>query len=319
MRKFTAFLCTICLLLILSACAREETEIRFGAMKGPTGVGALHLFEEKDKGFTITPSIAGKPDAIVADLVSEKLDMALVPANLASVLYNKTQGEIQVAAVNNLGVLYLLEKGDTIQKLEDLKGREILLPGQGTNPEIILQGLLHGAGMDAKKDVTITYAAEATEAAQLLISGQKDLALLPEPMVSSVLLKNSEFRIAMSATEEWKKLHEGSPDVAAVLVVRRSFLEQIGAEKMRDFLSLYEESVGKAGSDPEKTAELAKTYDLMPAPVLKKALPNLHLQYMDGEEMKRVLEQFLSLCFEENPKFVGGKLPEDDFYYNGEN
>ncbi len=292
----------------------EPTPVRYAVMTGPTGVGSVNMIEESknnDSDFAIEEKIVGTPDEIVSALVSGNLDMAVVPANLASVLYKKTEGKIQTLATNNLGVLYIVEVGTEINSLQDLKGKTILSAGKGATPETVFNYIMTQNKLIQGTDWNFEFKAEATEVAQNLISGNGSIALLPEPMVSTVLSKNKNARIAIKLDDEWSKLNK-TPQITSVLVGRKEFLDTIDVE---DFLDEYKESIEEATSNIDKTAELVGKYKIMDANVAKKAIPNMNLKYIDNEELKDSLTKYLEILKSANPKSIGGSVPGEDFYY----
>lgn len=295
---------------------KEKPLIRYAVMTGPTGVGSVNLIEKSKEGlsaFNIEETIVGSPEEIVSALVSGNLDMAVVPANLASVLYNKTEGKIQVLATNNLGVLYVVEVGDEIQSLADLRGKTILSTGKGATPETVFNYVMAGNNLVQGEDWDFDFKSEATEVAQNLISDQATLALLPEPMVTAVLSQNDKARVAINLEEEWAKLND-SPQITGVLVGRKEFIETIDAEK---FLEEYKASIEEALENIEKTSQLLGKYNIIKAEVAKKSIANMNLYYMDKEELKTSMTDYLQILAEANPQSIGGSVPDEDFYYLG--
>lgn len=298
----------------------EKTNINLAALKGPTALGMLDLLEknEQDKAanhYEVT--LAGAPDELVGKIVSGELDIAAVPTNLAATLYQKTKGGVQIAALNTMGVLYLLETGDTIHSVADLKGKTIYATGQGSTPEYALNLVLEKNGLTVGEDVTVVYKEEHAEIAPLLASGEAQIALLPQPFVTAVLNQNEKVRVALDLTEEWDKATNGESGLTmGCIVVRKEFAEQ-NKEAMNRFLDEYKQSVQAVNSEEglEHATQLAEQYDIMKAAVAKQAIPECNLVYKEGEEMKQTAQGFLQVLFEANPKSVGGALPDEDFYY----
>lgn len=324
MKKFVLFILALAIIFSLSGCTEkpvndvgaEKPKVRFAVMTGPTGVGSVNLIEQSHSGqsaFDIEESVVGTPDEIVAALVSGNLDMAVLPANLASVLFNKTEGKIQVLATNNLGVLYIVEIGNEIQSIRDLKGKTILSAGKGATPETVFNYIMEGNGLVQGTDWDFVFKSEAAEAAQNLLSGSGTVALLPEPMVTAVLSKNENARIAINLDEEWQKL-SATPQITAVLVGRSEFLKTIDVDL---FLNEFKTSIEKAVTDIEGTSELLGKYNIIKSEVALKSIPNMNLRYMDKKELKNALTEYLNILFNANPKSVGGKVPGEEFFYLG--
>ncbi len=276
------------------------------------------LMSDSEKGeaanhYTFT--VAGAADEITAALIKGELQIAAIPCNLAAALYNKSEGKIVVAAINNLGVLYIVENGNTVQSVDDLKGRTIYTAGQGTTPEYTLRYLLTSAGIDPDTDVNLVYLSEATEvAARLAASSDGAIAMLPQPYVTTVMKKNADVRIALDITKEWELCNEDSTVVTGVIVVNKAFLEK-NPENVKAFLAEFEASAAFAASNVDETAEILEHFDIFPAAIGKTAIPYCNIKCMTGDAMKSAMEKYLQVLFEQNPAAVGGKMPSDDFYY----
>ncbi len=297
--------------------------VKVAALRGPTGIGVVKLMEDSKAGTTANDyefELLGAPDDIVGKITSGSADVAAVPTNLAAVLHSKTNGNIQLIAINTLGVLYVLENGNSIQSVADLKGKTISTVGQGATPEYALSYLLKQNGLVLGEDVTVNFLSEHAELAALAASGKADLVMLPEPFVTSVLAKNSDVRIALDITEEWKHA-TAKPDAAGVeltmgcLVVRKDFAEANKAA-LDTFLSEYQASTAFVNEHIDEAAEMVVVNGIMAdAALAKKAIPNCNIVYLDGDAMKQSAQVFYDVLFSANPKSVGGDLPSDDFYY----
>jgi len=297
--------------------ARKKVDINIAALKGPTGIGMVKLMEDADNNKTLHNynfTIAGEADEISAGLIKGEYDIAAVPRNLASVLYNKTKGQIKLAAINTLGVLYIVETGNTIATVEDLKGKTIYSTGYGTTPQYTLNYLLNSYGIDPDRDVNIEYKTEATEVAAILSEAEDGIAMLPQPYVTTVMMNNDRVRIAINIDEEWKALNDGGGVVTGVVVVNKDFLEN-NPEAVEDFLKEYQASTDFVNGNVDAAAELVEKFGLFKAAVAKKAIPYCNITCISGSEMKEMAERYLNILFEQNPNSVGGAMPAEDFYY----
>lgn len=302
-----------------SAPAEEKIDIKIGSLKGPTTMGMVKLMNDSEQGTTANNyvvSMTGTADEIVKNIVKGDIDVATVPANLASVLYNKTQGGISIAAVNTLGVLYVVENGNAINSVEDLKGKTIYTTGKGTSPEYVLNYVLSENGINPKTDLTIEYKSESTEVAAILSEDENAIAMLPQPFVTTAQSKNKNLRVALDMTKEWEKIQgsQGSSLVTGVVIVRNEFLKN-NKEAFNKYLKDYKKSTEYVNANVEDAAALIEKYDIVPAAVAKKAIPLCNITYLDGDEMKTKVSGYLKVLFSQNPQSVGGKLPEDNFYY----
>lgn len=307
-----------------TALPTESTEpavkknVNIAVLKGPTGMGAAKLMEMNENNEALNNynfTVATAPDQITGKLVSKELDIASIPTNAASALYNKTKGNVTLIAINTLGVLYILENGDSVSSVADLKGKTILASGKSSTAEYVLNFILEKNGLKVGTDVTVEYAAEHAEAASQAISGKYDIVMLPEPFVTSTLLQSSDFKVKLNLTEEWKKVANAELTMGCV-AVRTDFLKE-NPEAVENFLKDYKTSVDFVNSDVEGAAALIEKYDIAKAAVAKKALPNCNIVLITGEDMKKDASQFLSIIYDFDASAVGGALPEDSFYYIG--
>lgn len=296
----------------------KKITINLAALKGPTGLGMLKLMHDNDAGsaannYNIT--LASSPDQIVSKILSGEVDAAAMPTNLAATLYNKTNGKVQLAAVNTLGVLYLLTTDPKIKGVSDLKGKTIYASGQGAAPEYAFNYILSCNNLKPVKDVKIKYVAEHEELAALMISEKVSAAILPEPFVTQVLTKNHKIRIALDITKEWNKASlNKSVFTMGGLIVRKEFAEK-NKDAFNAFLNEYKASAKYTVSNIKDAAVLSEKYGIMPTVTAQKAIPNCNIVYMDGSQMKEKISGFFKVLYASNPKSIGGKLPNDDFYY----
>lgn len=300
----------------------DPTQINIVALKGPTAMGMVYFMDQNEQGNTADNqyqfSIAAAVDEVTPMLVKGEVDIAAVPANLASVLYNNTEGQVEVMAINTLGVLYLLGNGEELTAVEELKGKTIYASGKGATPEYALNYILSANGIDPQTDVTIEWKSEHTECLSALLADEEAIAMLPQPFVTTAQMKNEKINVIMDLTREWEKLQENSEAPSALLtgvtVVRKEFA-QSHPEAVAAFLGHYQQSVQFVNENITEGAELVGKYEIVTKEVAEKALPYCNITYIDGTQMKEKLSGYLSVLFEQNPKAVGGALPADDFYY----
>ena len=317
MKKILAFVLVLCMALSLTAVSMAEPVARVAGMKGPTAMGMVKMMQD-DAGETYDFNVIVAIDEINAKLVKGELDIAAVPANVASVLYNKTQGKLQVLAINTLGVLYIVENGESIQSIEDLRGKTIYSAGKGATPEYALNYVLSQNGIDPEKDVTIEFKSEQAECLSALLANEGSVAMMPQPFVTTAQTKAEGIRVALDMTEEWAKLQEGAENPSAMLtgvvVARKEFVEK-NPEVVNAFLDSYKASVDFTNENVAEAAAIIASYDIIPEGVAKKAVPHCSIVCIEGAEMQTKLSGYLNVLFEQNPAAVGGAVPADDFYY----
>ena len=323
MRKLVSILLCIALLGgVLAGCgAGKKAELSVVAMTGPTGIGMVKLMADSEAESTevdYTFELVGAADEITGKIVNGDVDIAAVPCNLASVLYNKTQGAISVLAVNTKGVLYILEAGgESIQSVADLAGKTIVSTGKGTTPEYTLNYLLTSNGLNPETDVTIEYKSEATEVVAALKQGLCDVAMLPQPMVTAAMAQVSDLRVALDVTKEWANIQgeDGTDLITGCVIVRNEVLEN-NKKAVDTFLKEYKASINYVNENVADAAQLVADYGIIAnAAIAEKAIPACNIVFMGGEEMKANMEGYLGVLAAANPKAVGGALPDAAFYY----
>lgn len=305
---------------VLGGCGQKETEtvtIRIGSLKGPTSMGLVSLMDQTkngEAGQNYEFTMAAAADEINAAFLKGDLDIVLIPANVASVLYHKTEGQIAVVDINTLGVLYLLESKETVSSVADLAGRTVYLPGKGTTPDYALQYLLEQNGIEIG-EVDLQYKSEAAEVISALSEEPDALGLLPQPAATTACMQQKDLRIALDLTEEWDKVTMDSSLVTGVTAVRREFLEQ-NESAVQAFVKDHMESAQFANENVEEAAELVAALEIVPkATVAAQAIPYCNITCLTGKDLRTALSGYLDVLAGQNPEAVGGKVPSDDFYY----
>lgn len=300
------------------AYATEEVPVRMVAFKGPTGIGLSKLMKDAESGpvdhndYSFT--LLGAPTEAVPLIAKGQVDIAAVPANLASVIYNNTKGKIRILALNTLGVIYVVENGDSVKSVQDLKGRTVYASGKGATPEYGFRAVLEMNGLDPDKDLTIEWKSEHAECVAALGKADDGIALLPQPFVTVAQMKNPKLRTVLDLTKEWEAKSSSSM-ITAVMVVQKDFLEA-HPNAVKRFMKSYEESVSWV-TDPaniDAAAKLVGSYEIVPEAVAKKAIPYCNIVSTSGEEMVKKLSGYFDELYKQNPKAVGGKVPDAAAY-----
>lgn len=297
----------------------DEVVVRVGSLKGPTSMGLLALKEQAEAGEAVNEyefTMASAVDELLPLMVKGDMDIALVPANVAAVLYQKTDAGIEVVDINTLGVLYMVSGNKDVQSVEDLKGKTIYLTGKGTTPDYVLHYVLGENGL-TQADYKLEYKSEASEVAALLAEDAQGIGLLPQPFVTVACAQNQELSVVLDMNEEWERLQGagGSRLVTGVTVVRKEFLKD-HEDVVRTFMQEHEASAQKINDDVEKGARLVAAEGIVAKETIAlKAIPKCNITYIDGNDMKAALKGYLEVLFEQNPEAVGGELPLDDFYF----
>ena len=313
--------------LSLVSCAEKapaydaEKEISVMVLNGTTGFGAAKLIDDSKNGTAALNykfSVESDASAVNAALINGSVDIAALPTNAAAVVYNKTQGGVKVAAVNTLGVLYVVENGDTVKSFSDLKGKTLYVPGQGSNPEYITAYLCEKNGLKVGEDITLdfTYNAPA-DLRTAVASGKVELAVLPEPMVTIAKSANDKLNTALDLTAEWDKVAQKDSLMQGCIVVSKKFAEE-NPNELNKFLEEYSASVTFVNENPKEAPEMIAEHGIFEkAAVAQKAIPGCNLCYISGDSMKKSLSTFFNIMFDADSKSVGGAVPSDDIYYLG--
>ncbi len=300
----------------------EQVDVRIVALKGPTAMGMVQMMDGVENGSIndneYTFDMVTDVSTIAPMIAKEEVDMAAVPANLASVLYNNTDGAVQVTNINTLGVLYIVENGNTIISIDDLRGKTIYASGKGATPEYALRYILSENGIDPDADVTIEWKSEHAECLAAVTAEANAIAMLPQPFVTSGLMNAEGVNVVLDLNKEWDSIQEDEENPSAlttgVLVVRTEFAEE-NPEAVEAFLNHYEASVSYVNENLEDGAALVGKYEIVPEAVALKAIPACNITYIADADMKETLNGYLTVLFEQNPASIGGTLPDDAFYY----
>ena len=297
----------------------EGVDVNVGMVKGPTGVGAVYLMEGSKNGETVNNynfTLAAAPTEFTAMLANGELDIAAVPTNMASILYNRLEGGVKILAINTLGVLQILEKGETIQSVEDLRGKTIYAMGQAANPEYVLNYILRGNGLTPGTDVTIEFR-EADEITALMATGEATVAMLAVPAATAVKVRVPEVRTALNLTEEWGKLVEEGELTQGCVVVRTAFLEE-NPRAVKCFMDEYAASIARVNERVAGVYDLLVVHEIIAAAAIAEAaLPECAVTYIDGEELSVYLDPYFQILFDAEPGSIGGAMPDEGIYYTG--
>ena len=305
--------------LVLGGCKgkkEDDTVVRIGALSGPTAMGMVKLMQDSEDAKTKNnyqfAELSTDPANFVAPLAKGEIDIAAVPSNLAGVIYNNTEGGVQILAVNTLGVLHLLSRDAQVKTIEDLAGKQIYATGEGATPEYTLRHILKQYGMDMDKDVTMKWCADTTEALSYISKDEAAIAMLPQPFATAAMGQVEGLKPVLDLNDAWD---ETGSIITGVVVARTQFVEE-HPDVIETFLAEYEASIAFTNEQVEEAAQLVEHYGIVPkAQLAQAAIPKCHITFMKGAQMKEQVAAYLQILFDENPASVGGALPEDDFYY----
>ncbi len=292
-------------------------------LNGTTGFGMAKLMSDNKNNTAYNFSVQTDASNVLAAMINGTADIAALPTNAASTLYNRTEGGVKILAVNTLGCLYLLTKeGTTVESFEDLRGKTVYAPAQ--NPTFIFTDLCQKNGLTVGTDITIdsTSYAQPANLREAVASGAVDIAVLPEPMVTMAISgakqQNITYTNALDLTAEWDKVNTPGSLVQGCIVVRNEFLEKYPTA-VKNFLTAYEASIDYLSENTaDAAAKIVEAGIFANAQVAEKAIPKCNVCYLAGAEMKSAMQGYLSVLLAIQPTSIGGALPADDFYYIAE-
>jgi len=296
----------------------ENIEVNVAGLNGPTSIGMIKLFEDytnPEENIQINYTNASAPDQLVGKLIQGELDFAAVPTNLASVIYNKTDGAYQLTNINTLNVIYILTNGVEINSIKDLEGKTVHISGKGATPDYVMKYLLSENGLEVDKDVILDFSLDHASLAQALSAGDVEIAVLPQPFVTTVRMNNPEINVAVDLLDEWEAIAGDSLFAMGGLIVRTDFAKA-HPEVVEAFLGMYDESVAYVNKNPKAAAALVEKHGILPkAKIAELAIPLSNIVYMDAYEHKEAINEYYQILYDFNKASVGGQLPDDAFYY----
>lgn len=323
-KKLGTMLLTLILIfstLLAAGCSntannQPKEKIKIAALKGPTGMGLVKLMEDNTDLYDIT--LYDSPDQIVSKIVNGEIDGAAVPSNLAPTLYTKTKGGVKLAAVNTLGILYIVDNGNTIKSIADLKGKTIYSSGKGGTPEYVLNYILKQNGLQPDKDVKIEYKATHNDLAAAVAAKQVQIAVLPEPFVTTTKMKDTTLNVPIDLTKEWEKVSgSDSKLIMGTLVFRTDFINKRSAD-LDTFLAKYKDSVDYVNKNAAEASKLIEKHAILPnAKIAELAIPKSNIVFISAQDAKKSLTGFFTVLMQYDPKSIGGSMPDENFYYKG--
>lgn len=295
---------------------KEPVQVTIAGLKGPTSIGMIKMIDEKamnNDDYNVEYIAENAPDALTAKIINGEIQISSVPINLASVLYNKTEGNIQLMAVNTIGNLYIVGT-EEISSLADLEGKTLGMSGKGSTPDFAMNYILKQNGLEGK--VELDYSTDHATLAQSVIAGDTKIALLPQPFVTQTMMKNNNVKMLVDLNEAWKEASSQASELyTGCIVVNKEFAEN-NKEFVDEFLKQYEASVNWVNENPKDASVLVEKNEIMPsAALVEKAIPYCGITYAKAQEAKTGLNSFYKVLFDSNPSSIGGKLPDDAFYF----
>ncbi len=281
---------------------------------GPAVALSKMVYEKKQFAHSVTEyEVVAGPDILQARILSGEADIAIAATNFAAVVYAKNKSVTLLAPVV-WGNLYCITS-ENITSVAELKGKTVYSFGRGVTPDLTVREILSKNGLNPDKDVTFQYVSSAADIPPAFLSGKAGIAIAAEPSLSAILAKKPDTKILIDIQKEWKENFDGVSYPQASLIVKTEFLKE-HPEYVKAFIEAAEDSVVWVNANNETAAEYAsKITPLPPVPVLTKAIPRLNIQFTGAQKAKASIERYFTVLAGSDPKFIGGKLPDEGFYY----
>jgi NitT/TauT family transport system substrate-binding protein len=295
--------------------AEKPSPVKVMTLSGNAGLAMVKLFEENTAAKSrFEYTILKSPNLMMAKLVAGEADIGVLPVNQAAILYNKGVG-VQVAAIIGWGVLYIVGNDPALQSWKDLKGKEIYLVAKGAVPDLLFRYLTVRNGLDPDRDLKLNYVASPVELAQLTAAGKVSLATLPEPWVTEVLFRAPRLKVVLDFQSEWSRLEKQQRTYPQTCIVVSRKLLKAQPQAVKEFLKDLQRSIGWLHQNPGAGGSLAEKYVQISAAAVQKGLPRCNLNYQPVRRVRPEVRQFLQRLSETAPEAIGGKLPDEGFYY----
>lgn len=306
-----ALLLSITALLFAGGKRAEEKpgaeEWACAVLNGPTGIGTLAMMGDSAYRF----DLMNDPTLLIPSLVQGQYQAAVVPSNMGALLQAKG-APYKIAAVVGYGAIYLLGSGDSLNGLEDLKGKTLYLSGKGASPDYLTQYLLDKSSMMPGEDIQLDFSYSHPDLTRALIAGLVDYALLPEPFCTMALMGREDLQILLDYQKEWQEREGSNYPISLLLISTEMEMED---SRIDSFLLDYKKSIEWVNRNPAEAAEKAPEWGFtLSSEVLKEAIPRCNLNFVPLEESRGELDAFYSVLFQLNPASIGGRLPADDAY-----
>ena len=324
MKKFLlVFISLIIILSLIVGCSKKELlqkdpqVIKFYYQDGTPALTVAKLAKEDpviDKDISIQYEMQKSPDLLVTSILKGEADIAIVPSNLAAQAFNKDL-PYKIVGTSVWGSLYLTSTED-ITSFEELKGKEIYTFGKGLTPDLVLRYLLSKNSIDPDKDVKVTYLNAASEVGTAFLSGKTNLAVLAEPLLTTVMMKKEDAKVKFDLNEEWAKTagtKKGYPQSS--LIIKKDLLEN-NREFIEKFIEKYEESRQWAKEDPKKLGEYAELLEIsVKKETIEKGIIWINIESFNIKDSKEEYKTYYNAILDFAPEFIGGKIPDEGIYF----
>lgn len=294
---------------------------KVGVLNGPSGIPCGQLIEEKNEN-GLNFEIFASAQTELPKLLKGEIDIGFLPPNAAAKVYNTTKGNLVTVGIAGNGNLFLISKDEKIKSLKNLSGKTVACAGQGATPEYMIRYLLSKNGVKTsdekkanKKSVTLDFSTPNPQIAAALIEGKFDYALVPEPFATVAESKDPSIKRVLNIQKEFEK-SEKIQSFPMTLIVVNSNYAKANPDKVEKFINIYEKASSWTRENPQEAGKSAEKANIgLQAKVAEKAIPNAAFTWKRAKEGKAEIEKLLSIFLDFAPESIGGKLPDEGFYY----
>ena len=320
-------LITICLLVftVLSACSKVDDNKSKGDFKvisatGAPGLALAQMFSANNLNYeSINFTLEYKAGAndLAAAFGNGSAEAIVAPTNLGAKFYNSNGNYIYAANIT-WGNIYLATQTDSDFNLEYLTGKTVYTFRIGSVPYIVLQNVLE------EYDVTLENLGDSTSATQAkLIQNPSSIVMIAEPVLTVTKLKlQSEQQISNIKQIDIQKLYGEKNNTnnfpQAGIFIKKDIIDK-NEGVVKYFLEKLKISCEFANNNPSETVNYAKQLSELysqPVNALISAMPNSNIRYTTALDSKISLEKLFNIVLSNNAAALGGKLPNNDFYYS---
>ncbi len=320
--------CSLLLLIFTTNAAYTEDKLEKLTLAGPFAAVSDPLIRMVNSGALndvvdkVEFKVWKNPDQMRALVLSGDVDFIATPTNVAANLYNRG-ADIRLLNVSIWGVLWMVSRDNSLKTLADFKDKEIAMPFRGDMPDIIFSKLAKESGLDPKKDFKLRYVSNPLDAMQLLILRRVDHALLAEPAVSMALRKTQSYPMKIIAPDlyrsvdlqkEWGRLlkRKSSIPQAGMALINKKLDKHI----IQRFIEEYEKATNWCLEYPDEAGKIvAEHIELLTPEAVSDSIKVSQFKHVSANDARVELDYFFNILLESTPAVIGGKLPDDGFFY----
>ncbi len=312
---------SLLLLFSLTGCRSPQGkpgDITILTLKGPSAMGMINLVDSAASAASVPLNIEilDEPMQVRARMLVDKPEMAVLPLNMAAILYNKGL-DYQVLAIPVWGTLYLFGSDTTIKTWQHLKGKTVHLMGKGATPDILFRYLLGRQGLTPDQDVKLDYSFPThIDLSNAVIAGKANLAVISEPLVSLAESRNPAIREIMDLNREWALVVPNNPTLPQTAILVRTDFSRDNPGLVSEIMEAWSRSTNSVNNHPNEAASRIAFNRILPdSAIAVRSIPRCNLLFRYAGEIRPVIDAYLKVFLTFNPDAIGGQMPDEAFIY----